>query len=89
MDPAGARKLEVDVTFIAAILTIIGYSINDTIAIFEFIFGCEPLHMLKIHSLRKVQSNPAFGLYFSCLTLVQYKNRERGGVNGTRIYFIS
>lgn len=28
-------RLEVDVTFIAAILTIIGYSINDTIVTFD------------------------------------------------------
>ena len=32
-------RLEVDITFIAAVLTIVGYSINDTIVTFDRITG--------------------------------------------------
>ena len=32
-------RLEVDITFIAAVLTIVGYSINDTIVTFDRIQG--------------------------------------------------
>lgn len=39
-------RLEVDVTFIAAILTIIGYSINDTIVTFDRVR--ENLHKIKV-----------------------------------------
>lgn len=39
-------RLEVDVTFIAAVLTIIGYSINDTIVTFDRVR--ENLHKIKV-----------------------------------------
>ncbi|MEK4561680.1 protein translocase subunit SecDF [Staphylococcus sp. FSL K6-3157] len=39
-------RLEVDITFIAAVLTIIGYSINDTIVTFDRVR--ENLHKLKV-----------------------------------------
>lgn len=39
-------RFEVDVTFIAAILTIIGYSINDTIVTFDRVR--ENLHKMKV-----------------------------------------
>ncbi|QIH76207.1 protein translocase subunit SecDF [Macrococcoides canis] len=41
-------RLEVDVTFIAAVLTIIGYSINDTIVTFDRVR--ENLHKIKVIS---------------------------------------
>ena len=39
-------RLEVDITFIAAILTIVGYSINDTIVTFDRVR--ENLHKIKV-----------------------------------------
>ena len=39
-------RIEVDITFIAAVLTIIGYSINDTIVTFDRVR--ENLHKLKV-----------------------------------------
>src|SRR5699024_10177836 len=39
-------RLEVDITFIAAVLTIIGYSINDTIVTFDRVR--ENLHKIKV-----------------------------------------
>ncbi|SMB95697.1 protein translocase subunit secF [Desulfonispora thiosulfatigenes DSM 11270] len=48
-------KIEVDITFIAAILTIIGYSINDTIVIFDRIR--ENLRIVKKESLEKITND--------------------------------
>ena len=39
-------RLEVDITFIAAVLTIVGYSINDTIVTFDRVR--ENLHKIKV-----------------------------------------
>ena len=39
-------RIEVDLTFIAAVLTIVGYSINDTIVTFDRVR--ENLHKLKV-----------------------------------------
>ena len=54
-------RLEVDITFIAAVLTIVGYSINDTIVTFDRIrenltYVAVRLRMLQ--NLRKSSINP-------------------------------
>lgn len=46
-------RLEVDLTFIAAILTIVGYSINDTIVIFDRIR--ENLRLMKSKTMEDVE----------------------------------
>jgi preprotein translocase subunit SecF len=46
-------RLEVDLTFIAAILTIIGYSINDTIVIFDRIR--ENLRIMKVKTVHDLE----------------------------------
>jgi preprotein translocase subunit SecF len=46
-------RLEVDLTFIAAILTIVGYSINDTIVIFDRIR--ENLRIMKVKTVEDLE----------------------------------
>lgn len=46
-------RLEIDLTFIAAILTIVGYSINDTIVIFDRIR--ENLRTMKVTTVEELQ----------------------------------
>ncbi|WP_079908775.1 protein translocase subunit SecD [Paenibacillus sp. 32352] len=46
-------QLEIDLTFIAAILTIVGYSINDTIVIFDRIR--ENLRTMKVKTVEELQ----------------------------------
>ncbi len=46
-------RLEVDLTFIAAILTIVGYSINDTIVIFDRIR--ENLRLMKVKTIEDLE----------------------------------
>ncbi len=46
-------RLEIDLTFIAAILTIVGYSINDTIVIFDRIR--ENLRLMKVKTVEDLE----------------------------------
>ncbi|MGC5327989.1 protein translocase subunit SecF [Brevibacillus sp. SYSU BS000544] len=46
-------EIEIDLTFIAAILTIVGYSINDTIVIFDRIR--ENLRLMKVRTVEELE----------------------------------
>ncbi len=46
-------EIEVDLTFIAAILTIVGYSINDTVVIFDRIR--ENLRLMKVRNVEELE----------------------------------
>ncbi|HPC14085.1 MAG TPA: protein translocase subunit SecDF [Bacteroidales bacterium] len=66
-------NLEVDQSFIAAILTIIGYSINDTVVIFDRIREYNKLYPkrdLKINMNAAINSTLARTMNTSCTTLV-------------------
>jgi len=47
-------SMEIDQAFIAAILTVVGYSINDTVVVFDRIREFEAEHLASKHKLSKV-----------------------------------
>ena len=56
IDPEGRHQHKIDLTIVAAILTIIGYSLNDTIVIFD-----------RIREVRGKSSNITAGLINDCV----------------------
>lgn len=50
-------SMEIDQAFIAAILTVVGYSINDTVVVFDRIREYLNEHQAKKHSIRVVANN--------------------------------
>jgi SecD/SecF fusion protein len=46
--------MEIDQAFIAAILTVVGYSINDTVVVFDRIREFQAEHQAKKYSIAKV-----------------------------------
>jgi len=50
-------SMEIDQAFIAAILTVVGYSINDTVVVFDRIREFQNDHQARKHSLAKVANN--------------------------------
>lgn len=50
-------SMEIDQAFIAAILTVVGYSINDTVVIFDRIREYQAEHQASRHSLKDVVNN--------------------------------
>lgn len=50
-------SMEIDQAFIAAILTVVGYSINDTVVVFDRIREYQNEHQAKKHSIKTVANN--------------------------------
>lgn len=50
-------SMEIDQAFIAAILTVVGYSINDTVVVFDRIREYQAEHQATRHSMRDVVNN--------------------------------
>ncbi|MDP6908537.1 MAG: protein translocase subunit SecD, partial [Flavobacteriales bacterium] len=50
-------SMEIDQAFIAAILTVVGYSINDTVVVFDRIREFQGEHQARKHGIRKVVNN--------------------------------
>ncbi|MGB1317829.1 MAG: protein translocase subunit SecF, partial [Flavobacteriales bacterium] len=50
-------SMEIDQAFIAAILTVVGYSINDTVVVFDRIREYQNEHQAKKHSIMTVANN--------------------------------
>jgi SecD/SecF fusion protein len=50
-------SLEIDQAFIAAILTVVGYSINDTVVVFDRIREFQAEHQAKKYSLGTIVNN--------------------------------